>query len=253
MANLTTAYRGFDLNRGNAAPSADSFEFFEDFLGSLVSSKIDVGATDTGIMQYPGVLVSTVGTIATQTPVASGATPGGSISFATNSDAVEGLSIPECLVDVDAGDWFVEARVKVTTLEATGTFAFGLQEDISVTDTISQTTGNAGEDVVMMFYDAGTTTDGLLEASITKNTDHTANTNGAAGMTGAQIVSGTFHRLGIRCDKTAGRVYFYFDGKLVDEVASTNLSDQNLHPFILASHDAMGAIVVDYVYVKSDR
>ena len=253
MANLTTAYRGFDLNRGNAAPSATSFEFFEDFLG-VVHEMPKTGATNAaGEQQYPGVLVSTDGTLANATQVDSGATVGGSISFTTASDAVEGLSIPLCLVDVDAGDWFVEARVKVTTLEATGTFAFGLQEDVSVTDTISQTTGGAGEDVVMMFYDQGTTTDGLLEASITKNTDHTANTNGAAGMTNAQIVSGTFHRLGIRCDKTAGRVYFYFDGKLVDEVASTNLSDQNLHPFILADKDAMGAIVVDYVYVKSDR
>ena len=253
MANLTTAYRGFDLNRGNAAPSASSFEFFEDFLGSLVASKIDLGDSDTAIMQYPGVLVSATGVLSGQKPVAFGNTAGGSISFTTANNAVEGLSIPTCLVDVDAGDWFVETRLKINALEANGIFAFGLQEDVSVTDTISQTTGAAGEDVVMMFYDTGTTTDGLLEASITKNTDHTANTNGAAGMTGAQIVSDTFHRLGIRCDKTAGRVYFYFDGKLVDEVASTNLSDQNLHPFILAGHDDMGAITVDYVYVKSDR
>jgi hypothetical protein len=253
--NGLVSYRGQELSRGDMSPSSDNFEYFEDFLGvvTIGLNNTDTDGGNRGIAEYPGVLVSTAGTDATKTAVAMGGTSGGSISFTTASDAVEGLSIPSCSIDVDAGDWYVEARVKVTTLESTGTFAFGLQEDVSVTDTISQTTGAAGEDVVMMFYDTGTTTDGLLEASVTTNTSHTANTNGAAGMTGAQVVSDTFHRLAIRHDSSTEKVYFYFDGSQVDEVANTNLSDQILHPFILASHDAMGAIVVDYVYVNAER
>lgn len=251
--NGLVSYRGQELSRGDMSPSVDNFEFFEDFLGHIEFRDIAAANSSTSILQYPGTIVSTDGTDTNLKAVAAGATSGGSISFTTASDAVEGLSIPNCAVDVDAGDWFIEARVKVTTLEATGTFAFGLQENASVTASISQTTGANGEDVVMMFYDTGSTTDGLLESTVSIGTSATANTNGAAGMTGAQVVSDTFHRLAIRHDSNTEKVYFYFDGALVDEVANTNLSDQLLHPFILASHDAMGAIVVDYVYVNAAR
>tara|TARA_R110002051_G_scaffold126025_1_gene199361 strand:- start:3541 stop:4299 length:759 start_codon:yes stop_codon:yes gene_type:complete len=252
MANGTVSYRGQELTRGDMGPSNDTFEYFEDFIGCLELRSVAVGVDAASVSQYPGTLVSTVGTDATITAVANGATSGGSISFDAASTTLEALSIPNCSIDVDAGDWFIEARVSVETLGAV-VFAFGLQENVSFTASLAQTVGAAGDDVVMMFYDSGSTTAGLLESSVTKNTDHTANANAAAGMTGAQLVAGTFHRLAIRHDKGLGKVYFYFDGSLVDEVANTNMSDQILHPFIGSGGSALASIVVDYVYVLADR
>mgnify|MGYP003670467711 CR=1 FL=1 len=253
MANGTISYRGHELNRGSMSPSNSTFEYFEDFCGTLWEMDKTGGADSTAEVQYPGVYVSTAGTTATLTEVADGATAGGSISFAAASTTIEGLSIPTCSVDADAGDWLIEARVKVTTLGAV-IFAFGLQENVSVTASLAQTGGAAGDDVVMMFYDSGTGTAGNLESTVSKNTDATSNSNGEnTGMTGAQLVAGSFHRLAIRHDSGLGKVFFYFDGNLVDEVANTNVSDQILHPFIGTGGSALGAIVVDYVYVLADR
>ena len=253
MANGTVSYRGHELTRGDLAPSNDTFEYFEDFTGALYEMPV-AGATDSAAeIQYPGVYVSTAGTLATLVEVANGGTSGGSISFTAASTTIEGLSIPGCSVDADGGDWFIEARVKVTTLGAV-IFAFGLQENVSVTASLAQTGGAANDDVVMMFYDSGTGTAGNLESTVSKNTDATSNSNGAGtGMTGAQLVAGSFHRLAIRHDSGLGKVYFYFDGSLVDEVDNTYMSDQILHPFIATGGSALGAIVVDYVYVLSDR
>ena len=253
MANGFVTYGGRDLDRGDIAPSATTFEYFEDFCGTVTLglNNADTDGGNRGIAEYPGVLVSTAGTDATKTAVADGGTSGGSISFTTASDAIEGLSVPTCAVDPDGGDWFIETRVKVTTVEATGHFRFGLQEDVSVTDTLSQDVGAAGEDQISMFYNAGSTTQGLLEYLISKNTDES--TSGAAGMAGAQMVSDTFARLGIKYKASTGKIYFYFNGKQVAEEASTNVSEQVLHPFVAVSHDAMGACVVDYIYVRADR
>tara|TARA_X000001382_G_scaffold130878_1_gene127550 strand:+ start:39 stop:800 length:762 start_codon:yes stop_codon:yes gene_type:complete len=253
MANGLVTYRGHDLDRGDLVPSATTFEYFEDFTGTVTLgiNSADTDGGNRGIAEYPGVLVSTAGTDATKTAVADGATVGGSVSFTTASDAVEGLSVPTCAIDPDGGDWFIETRVKVNTLEATGHFRFGLQEDVSVTDTMSQDDGAAGEDQISMFYNSGSTTDGLLEYLISKNTDETV--SGADGIAGAQMASDTFARLGMEYNSSTSKIYFYFNGKEVASAATTYVSDQILHPFIAASHDAMGAITVDYIYVRASR
>ncbi len=253
MANGLVTYRGHDLDRGDMVPSATTFEYFEDFTGTVTIglNSADTDGGNRGIAEYPGVLVSTAGTDATKTAVADGAAVGGAISFTTASDAIEGLSVPTCTIDPDGGDWFIETRVKVTTVEATGHFRFGLQEDVSVTDTLSQDDGAASEDQISLFYNSGSTTQGLLEFLISKDTAETV--SGAAGIAGAQMASDTFARLGMEYSSSTNKIYFYFNGKKVADAATTNVSDQLLHPFIAASHDAMGAIVVDYIYVRGSR
>ena len=186
MANGLVTYRGHDLDRGDMVPSATTFEYFEDFTGTVTIglNSADTDGGNRGIAEYPGVLVSTAGTDATKTAVADGAAVGGAISFTTASDAIEGLSVPTCTIDPDGGDWFIETRVKVTTVEATGHFRFGLQEDVSVTDTLSQDDGAASEDQISLFYNSGSTTQGLLEFLISKDTAETV--SGAAGIAGAR-------------------------------------------------------------------
>jgi hypothetical protein len=251
MANGLVTYRGHDLDRGDVIPSANHFEFFEDFFQQINEFPVAGAADSLAELQYPGVLISTAGTPATMTPAIAAAEVGGAIAFDTASDAIQGISVPRCVIDPDGGDWFLETRVKVTTVEGTGGFRFGLQEDVSVTDTMSQDVGAASEDQISMFYNAGSDTAGLLETLICKNTAQTV--SGSAGVAGAQMESDVFARLGMEYNSATNRIYFYFNGKEVAAEAVTNVSDQLLHPFIAASHDAMGDIVVDYIYARGSR
>ena len=170
--------------------------------------------------------------------------------------------MPTALIDPDNGKrWYMETRLKIADL-STGSFKFGLAEDAGADEMLDADgiDGGATLDQIMVGFDTGTTTDGNLEYFMSKDSTSGVH-SGAGGMhADAQLVAGTYHRIGIEGDGSTG-VRFYFDGELVRATgadssgfvdAGSSMSDQVLTPMI-AVFDDETVTEVDYLYIACER
>lgn len=239
--------------KGQSDPSTLRKKFytlFEDFDNDVRHIPKSTSGSGTAVLQPCRGMVSTNGLPAALTACTSESVAGGAFAFTPTDVATEGYTLQEALVDPDLGDFFVEARLKVETVETTAAFKFGLCEAVSPDDSLGSD-GAASKDQISMFYDTGSTTDGLLEYSVSKNTDITQ--SGAAGMAGAQMVSDTFCTLAIERRAIASEISFFFNGSKVATASDVNISDQLLRLTIAGDKAAMGKITVDYIYIYASR